>query len=567
MARIYPELTETMLLELPSRAEASVYRCLRDSLDDTYIVIHGKSFVAPRKDGGHKDGEADFVIFSAKQGLLIIEVKGGGICYDPVTGWRSIDRMGITHDIKDPVAQAKSQKYAILRQLESNRSWTALRKRIPIGHAVLLPDIERIADLGVSECPNEIIGGTSALNDIKAWLDQVYRYWTGKNDIPLGIEGLKIVEQVMCRPIVVRPLLRDILNADDKLRVRLTTEQASVLRTLSRHKRAAIVGAAGTGKTILAVEKTRMLLDIGAKVLLLCFNKALGVTLSRQFAQSDLVLAFTFHQFCQYCCRRTIEEGWPDPLERARAEVPNDDYFDVQLPLSAYYAIEELGEKLQFDAIVIDEGQDFGEEYWLPVEMALRSSEKSWLYVFYDENQRLYSRISSFPIPESDTYPLTKNCRNSKPVHDLAYKYYEGEPADDSGIDGLSPISVISPTIELQAKQIAKYVTQLIHDEGLAPESIAILVASQPKEHFYNLLGKEALPRPAKWSREEHFAVHGVLMDTVKRFKGLEREVIFLWLDQQAVLNDTLMYVGISRAKSVLYVVGDRETLHLLHLQ
>jgi hypothetical protein len=567
MARIYPELTEAMLLELPSRAEASVYRCLRDSLDDTYIVIHGKSFVAPRKDGGHKDGEADFVIFSAKQGLLIIEVKGGGICYDPVTGWRSIDRMGITHDIKDPVAQAKSQKYAILRQLESNRSWTALRKRIPIGHAVLLPDIERIVDLGVSECPNEIIGGTSAMNDIKAWLDQVYRYWTGKNDIPLGIEGLKIVEQVMCRPIVVRPLLRDILNADDKLRVRLTTEQASVLRTLSRHKRAAIVGAAGTGKTILAVEKTRMLLDIGAKVLLLCFNKALGVTLGRQFAQSDLVLAFTFHQFCQYCCRRAVEEGWPDPLERARAEVTNDDYFDVQLPLSAYYAIEDLGDKLQFDAIVIDEGQDFGEEYWLPVEMALRSSEKSWLYVFYDENQRLYSRISTFPIPESDTYPLTKNCRNSKPVHDLAYKYYEGEPADDSGIDGLSPISVVSPTIELQTKQIARYVTQLIHDEGLTPESIAILVAGQPKEHFYSLLGKEALPRPAKWSREEHFTVHGVLMDTVKRFKGLERDVIFLWLDQQAVSNDALMYVGISRAKSVLYVVGDRETLHLLCLQ
>lgn len=53
--------------------------------------------------------------------------------------------------------------------------------------------------------------------------------------------------------------------------------------------------------------------------------------------------------------------------------MPNDDYFDVQLPLAAYYAIEELGDKLQFDAIVIDEGQDFGEEYWLPVEMALQS--------------------------------------------------------------------------------------------------------------------------------------------------------------------------------------------------
>jgi hypothetical protein len=567
MARIYPVLTEAMLLELPSRAEATVYRCLRDFLDDTYIIIHGKSFIAPRKDGGHKDGEADFVIFSAKQGLLIIEIKGGGICYDPMTGWRSIDRMGIIHNIKDPVAQAKNQKYAILSQLESNRSWTNLRKRIPTGHSVLFPDIESIANLRISECPNEIIGGNSALNDIKAWLDQVYLYWTGKNDISLGLEGLKVVEQVMCRPIVVRPLLRDILNADDKLRFRLTTEQASVLRMLSRHKRAAIVGAAGTGKTILAVEKTRMLLDLGAKVLLLCYNKALGVTIGRQFAPSESVLACTFHQFCQYCCRRSVEEGWPDPLERARAEVPNDDYFDVQLPLSAYYAIEALGDQLQFDAIIIDEGQDFGEEYWLPVEMALRSSEKSWLYVFYDENQRLYSRISSFPIPESDTFALTKNCRNSKPVHDLAYKYYEGEPVDDSGIEGLSPVSVISPTIELQAKQIARHVTQLIHDEGLAPESIAILVASQPKDRFYSLLGKEALPKPAKWSREEHFMVHGVLIDTVKRFKGLERDVIFLWLDQQAVSIDALMYVGISRAKSVLYVVGDRESLLLLHLQ
>jgi superfamily I DNA and RNA helicase len=220
-----------------------------------------------------------------------------------------------------------------------------------------------------------------------------------------------------------------------------------------------------------------------------------------------------------------------------------------------------LGDELQFDAIVIDEGQDFGEEYWLPIEMALRSSEDSWLYIFYDENQRLYSRVSTFPIPEHDTFSLTKNCRNSKPVHDLAYRYYEGESVDDSGIDGMNPIPIESQSTQSQAKQITKLMTKLIIDEGVAPESMAVLVAGNPKEYFYDLLRIETLPRPAMWSREEHFRTSSILMDTVKRFKGLERDVIFLWVNQEAVSNDALMYIGISRAKSVLYVIGDRASL------
>jgi len=310
-----------------------------------------------------------------------------------------------------------------------------------------------------------------------------------------------------------------------------------------------------------------MLSTLGARVLFLCYNKALGATLRRQFTSQGKVLACTFHQFCQLCAQRCIEKGLPDPRNRVSAEFPDDDYFEVQLPLAAFYAIEELGEMLQFDAIVIDEGQDFGEEYWLPVEMALRSSDESWLYVFYDENQRLYSRVVSFPIPESDTYALTKNCRNSRPVHDLAYRYYEGEPADDSGIEGVDPIAIEGRSVETQAKQIARRITKLIHDEEVATESLAVLVAGHPKEHYYNLLKAEPLPAPTNWSREEHFQDSSVLMDTVKRFKGLERDIIFLWVDGSAVCDETLMYVGISRAKSVLYIVGDSESLGRLQLE
>ena len=418
--------------------------------------------------------------------------------------------------------------------------------------------------MNLPECPKEIVGNKSILKNAEKWLDNVYQFWDGSDNTPLGDDGLQVIERILCQPIYVRPLLRDILEADDKKRIRLTNEQASVLRVLARHKRAAIVGAAGTGKTILAAEKARMLSSTGANVLMLCYNKALGVTLNKQFAQNKQVLACTFHQFCQYCISLCVKKGASNPLNRVKLEVPNDDYYDIQLPLAASYAIEELTDELQFDAIVIDEGQDFGEEYWLPIEMALRSSENSWLYIFYDENQRLYSRVSSFPVPQYDTFPLSKNCRNAKPVHELAYRYYEGEPVDDSGIDGISPVPIESHSVQLQAKQIGKIISKLISDEGVTPESIAVLVASDSKDYFYGLVSAETLPRPIAWSIEEHFQKNSVLIDTVKRFKGLERDVIILWVNQNVVSNDALLYVGISRAKSILYVVGERESLKKL---
>ena len=121
-------------------------------------------------------------------------------------------------------------------------------------------------------------------------------------------------------------------------------------------------------------------------------------------------------------------------------------------------------------------------EYWLPIEMALHNTRDSWLYIFYDENQKLYSRASTFPVPEYDTFLLTKNCRNTKPIHELAYKYYKGDVVEDSGIEGLGPILIGSRSLEAQAKQIAKIVVKLIHDEKVPSESIAILVPGYSKE-------------------------------------------------------------------------------------
>lgn len=97
-------------------------------------------------------------------------------------------------------------------------------------------------------------------------------------------------------------------------------------------------------------------------------------------------------------------------------------------------------------------------------------------------------------------------------------------------------------------------------------DAIAVLIAGSPKDKFYDLLQHQTLPNPTRWSREEHFQDNSVLIDTVKRFKGLERDVIFLWLDSNSIADDALMYVGISRTKTVLYLIGDKTTIDSFEL-
>src|SRR3546814_3045172 len=76
------------------------------------------------------------------------------------------------------------------------------------------------------------------------------------------------------------------------------------------------------------------------------------------------------------------------------------------------------------------------------------------------------------------------------------------------------------------------------------------------------------IPRGVKWGRIEAYAPHSITVDTVARFKGLERAIIILWgLDNSDPQRDReTLYVGMSRAKSILYLCGtpaDRKSTRL----
>jgi hypothetical protein len=111
-----------------------------------------------------------------------------------------------------------------------------------------------------------------------------------------------------------------------------------------------VSGGAGTGQTVLALEKARRLAAEGLEVLLTCFNKPLAEFLRRCSGQADRLTIANFHQFCWQMAQ---EAGVPLPGPAAGEPPPG--FFDATLPEALLTALERLPAR-GFDAIVVDEG-------------------------------------------------------------------------------------------------------------------------------------------------------------------------------------------------------------------
>ncbi|MES2784723.1 MAG: AAA family ATPase [Pseudomonadota bacterium] len=560
MAIMRPVLTEDQLRALPSQAEARFYRACRDHLPNDVLVVHSASWAYRDKLHQLREGEADFTLALPTAGLLTVEVKGGGISLDARTGeWSSIDRFGVAHAIKDPFRQAQSEKFAILDQIKGHPKWRRWPgRRVISGHAVFFPDLHDVTALAHPGRARELIGGQADLQQLQAWTTQACAFWRTGQEQDLGNRGVDLVEEILCGPVEVRALLRAELAYAEAELVRLTERQARVLRTLGGRKRAVIAGGAGTGKTLIAVEKARQLAAEGQKVLLLCYNRPLADVLAHSLANTAGLAVMSYHQLCEERIDRVRKRTGRDVLEEAASSYPgrgDRQKYEVQMPFALALANEVLTDDL-FDAVIVDEAQDFSDEYWFGVETLLKDPREGTFYLFTDQNQAIYRRDAQLPI-EDAPYHLTENCRNTAPIHALAYGFYFGTPVDASELAGPEVETVRLETNAEQAAEIERRVRRLLTEEKVPPSDIVVLLAKRPKQALYDLLSGHRLPGGVDWSFERR--VPGtILVDTVARFKGLESAVVMLWPGDEVASAEQgeMVYVGTSRAKYLMHVVG-----------
>lgn len=548
MASIFPEKLPEYVLQDPMRsAERKVYQALAQ-LPDTFTVFYSVAWVG-KNYGSTVDGEADFVIAHPDLGILILEVKGGGIEYDAGQGsWTSTNRYGDTFSIKDPTGQARKSKHALLTKLKELSAWGT--RRVTLGHAVVFPDVDSPKYPLKVDLPTRLVVDRGKLDSMTSAIEDIYAYWQeeDKSAGKLGVDGLQMTTNLLASSFKLRTTLGVELDYDDARIVELTQDQMRMLDFLARHRRAAIQGCAGSGKTMLAMEKARRLAEQGFDVLLTCFNVALAEHMAK--GMPDNVTILHFHGLC----KMLIEEA------EIRAVPPRDtqEYFNVFLPNLMLDAVEDLGP--QFDAIVVDEGQDFQDDWWLGMMALLREPEQGVFYVFFDDNQNLYRGRDRIPgVIDQPPYPLTENCRNTQSIHRVVAQYHpHGQEIRCRGPQGRDPDWIAYTSAQDMLQKIRKMLHHLINEDGVAATDLVILTPraedrSELKEGL--ALGNFVLTR-RKPTRSNQIAV-----TTVQAFKGLEGKVVlFAELDHWAHRDlPMLLYVGCSRARTMLVLFHDQQ--------
>ena len=364
--------------EVRSPAERRLYEMFRAQLSVEWTVFHHVPWQIRDLRGDARDGEADFVIVHPEHGILVLEVKGGSIRYDGESGrWYSN-----TYQIKDPFDQVRDCMYSLLRVLQEQPYWHS--RWVTIGYAVAFPDVVVAQHMLRPDAPRNIILDMNQARNVTQWLIDVLRYYRRqeRGGEVLGQFGIKELVRLLSPSITLRPLLKNEIEEEAKVLLEVTQQQYSLLDFLGRHRRVAISGCAGSGKTLLAVEKARRLSQLGFRVLITCFNRNLGEFLRADLDDNTDILVEHFHGLCTKLARQA---GLATNKEYG---VNQQTYFDSDLPTLLVEAADKLD--WHVDAVIVDEGQDFRENWLIALQCLLQDTENGIFYIFYDDNQNLY---------------------------------------------------------------------------------------------------------------------------------------------------------------------------------
>ncbi len=130
----------------------------------------------------------------------------------------------------------------------------------------------------------------------------------------------------------------------------------------------------------------------------------------------------------------------------------------------------------RYDALIVDEGQDVSADWWLPLQILLVDPDRSPLYVFFDDNQKLFPVPTGLPFLEAP-FQLTVNCRNTRRINELVMRFYKGGTMDAPGPEGPPVDRHVYETEEELLAQLDEAVAHWIGEAEVAPDDIALLTA------------------------------------------------------------------------------------------
>ena len=511
-------------------------------------------------------GEIDFVILIPDRGVVCAEIKGGrvtqkdGVWFTQRFGSEVQERLK-----RSPFSQAQKGMWKLDRALDLKFGAGSWESRCPIGWIVILSDID---------CPpvtpeftrDEVIDQRDMVAD---FVDKILNapslvHLSERHDLcpPTAATCRRLLS--FLRPdfdrIIVPPT--SILETERRI-LALTEEQYAVLDSIADNRVCIVKGPAGTGKTNIGMEAARRLSLQGKRVLLACFNKNLGLWLSKYVEDQGLAGVDAGHMHA-LLRDRIGSSSFADELPAATGEDDRDLYDRIYFDLGAL-AIEEANER--YDAVVVDEAQDFDPERLADVLKAFTGSAAEARTILLGDftRQALYGKSTSAleklraAFAGAPTFGLSINCRNTRRIATQTDQMcgFTGTKVSDKQVDGDS-VEVSFEASEDAVVARASHIVTALRMAGY-PSQDVVLLGSRKRENSSvknsSVLGGWRLRDTLSTGAGE------LSYSTVHAFKGLERPVVIV-IDAGASGSDetdSLLYVAMSRARVRLFVICPEE--------
>jgi len=634
MAHLYPASISNHP-DIPE-SEKQVFEKL-GALDDTYHVFHSLTW----HDG--RDGECDFIIFNELKGFISLEVKGGKIDFDGRT-WRSTDSDGQVYIIKNPVEQARTSMFAI-KKIYEKKYGTAIPGVYTWGVCFFdgnWKDVHRTLDLSEAN-----VIDIKAMEKPVVWIDKLFKESEGRHGKKiLSAKDKSSLLTLFNRSLSIPMSIRRVIEEQQRCLSVTNMNQDYLLDLFEDKNRIAFQGAAGTGKTWIAMKKAERLAAAGKRVLFLCYNKSLCAFLESRLSENENIDVMTFHSFAQSVLRdyisgeieahncaeqffrligalagagsrsdqkerressdKTLQQkingvigmmmalqpgaDYTSVVDEHGAALPKtildvislllpssgsaEDFFSDRLPLAVETAFSAESSHLEhytYDAVLIDEGQDFHKNWCDTLKFIFDKYRSRVVYIFYDDNQTIFTGQKSLPITGliagsglgNHVFKLRDNLRNTQEIHDFAVERSGlGSTAKAAEINGVPPSEERFTNGKSAVVYIGSLLEELLDEHCIEKEQIIVLSNRSIENSIFaeeNKAGNYTLVSTGEGKRG-----NSVRFRTIHQFKGLESDVVILLLhkrgeeleDRDRYLSDELLYVGFTRAKHLLYVVN-----------
>jgi len=560
MARMFPEVAAE---DLEHSSEAPVYEALRDGLPDDFIVLHSYPWLRPwRDEGALSEGEADFVVLHPERGLLVLEVKGGeNIRHDGRRWFR--DNASGPKEFQDPFNQARRNMHALVSIIEERSGGRLRGSDFVHGYGVVFPHVDYDGD-PPPNAGNAIVISRRNLPFIEGAIEAAYRAWTSHPRlIPRDRFHMLAYDCLMPRFRLFRPISADIGGIGEKL-LELTEVQAQVFEGIYEHSRVLVKGVAGSGKTFIALHRAKSFAIAGQRTLFVCYNKALANWIHHRIIadpatetyRENLVVRH-FHGLAADLAKDADlafkpESGGSFSPEFWENEVP-------ELIEQAAFVLAAQGVETLFDAIVVDEAQDFTLGWWMVLTQVLMGDPSGPLYAFMDPNQSLRGDPEILSQEFHATFNLRMNCRNTRRIAAASASLLALESSPfERAPKGIVPRIVRAPSSGSVKGLVLGELRRLLTREDVAPGQIAVIGPAAKKNGSLagetSVDGVPLVTDPERWRSGD-----GVLVTTARSFKGLESDVVVLYdvSDFGTLFTREDLYVACTRPRASLIAVAE----------